>query len=380
MLFEKMNRESDVRCKHDMVLETCADCNPHEELVSGETEPWLEFEFPLESAFLPTPRNANPGQHLTPKHSEKPRNPYPCEESPGVKKEKPWVLGKGAKPESLPNSLTSLHVSRPLGDVLIKEILEACPELQIIEFPPCFYGRYVVQGAPFMDLLRKRGIKAREGVVRVTRKQEPSRRDNRTWEKRRKYLQGSRQKRALEKAKALGFLEASLTERYYCLSDSLPRISLIDLANQHELNLHATRTRILGFLGFLGYPVKGRGVISYAKCFKNRYKGALLEEGERWIKSKFEEFQPIPPGLPSNQWGYFLELTRVINQDPDSLSALPERTQMILKFHFGLEDGIYRPYSRVKEGLNLGISRSRIHLIKHAGLRALGISKRSRQN
>lgn len=284
------------------------------------------------------------------------------------------LLGFESNIDSLPPHITALHVCRPLSVPKLEKILGICPSLQVIEFPPSIFDRFFRRDSAQAEFLKERNITVTSGMWQ-DKEDDLDRRDDRAWEERRKFLINLKpsDQKVLEKAKTMGFTEVEILERYFCLEEPrLPRINLVDLGLEQGLSLGGVRTRVLGLLAFLGWPMTEAQIQFKARGFKRRLKKALQAERDAQIRAEFEEFQPIPPGLKTGLWHEFHELTRIKAKSPDKLAKLPKRQIFILNSYFGLENGVHQ--SLVEIGKKFGITRERVRQLKNKALESLGIT------
>lgn len=288
------------------------------------------------------------------------------------------LLGIEDDPNALSPRTKALHVSQvPTGE-LIENILEACPNLQAVEFPPSRFKQYVRRNKTVTRLLNERGVDILIGRWQE-REENLDSRDDHEYYQRREYLVNlpKKKKQILLQAKEKEFESAEMLCRYYCLDEPTPsRISLVDLSLEYGTTLNKTMRKILGFLGLLGYSLRPKYSERSAGRLRGRIQSALRAETKALERAKFEKYQPIPLGLPSGQWEYFFQLTKIQHQSPEVLEEFAQelpRTHFALVKYFGLEDGVYRTLEEVGNSFNPQISRERVRQLKNSALEQLDI-------
>lgn len=288
------------------------------------------------------------------------------------------ILGIEDDPSGLSPRTEALHISQvPTGE-LMKNILKACPNLRVVEFPPSSFKQYVRRNKVVTSLLNERDVDILIGRW-VEREKDLDSRDDHEYYQRREYLVNlpEKKKQILLKAKEKEFESAEMLWQYFCLEEPTPpRISLIDLALEYGTTLQTTVRKILGFLGLLGYPLRPKYSKGSAGRLRTRIQRALRAETQALERIEFEKYQPIPPGLPSGQWEYFLQLTEIQHQSPEVLEELAQelpRTHFALVKYFGLEDGVYCTLEEVGNSFDPPISRERVRQLRNSALEQLDI-------
>lgn len=289
-----------------------------------------------------------------------------------------YLLGVEDDPSGLSPRTKALHISQvPTGE-LIKNILEVCPNLQAVEFPPSSFKQYVRRNKTVTSLLNERSVDILIGRWQ-DREQDLDSRDDHEYYQRREYLVNlpEKKKQILLKAKEREFDSAEMLWRYFCLEKPTPpRISLIDLSLEYGTTLQTTTRKILGFLGLLGYPLRPKYSKRSAGRLRGRIQKVLRAETRALERAKFEKYQPIPSELPVGQWEYFLQLTEIQHQSPEKLEELAQefpRTHFALVKYFGLKDGVYCTLLEVGNSFDPPISRERVRQLKNSALEQLGI-------
>jgi hypothetical protein len=321
-----------------------------------------------------------PASNLLPENS--------IEEPVNKPEEKPVLLGVGSNPKELPPRATIVHIAQYPSASLIEKVIDSCPNLKVIQFPPSSYKRSVRPGATLPKLLEARGINVTMGTFFPHRKEDLDKRESPVWEARRIFLLDlkPKERRILYRAREMGFEEAEMVFRYFCLDEPRPpRLSFLALGSKYGgISYTAARNKVLAVLRVLGFPCEEKTIRLGAATFIRKYNKVIRNERKaRELATKkrlYEEFQPIPPGLPQGQWEYFWGLTRIKAQTPEKFASLPERFQQILNLYYGLEDGIYRTERKVMMVLGLNVTKQMIGSIKLRGLQHLGIREKRKRS
>ena len=294
------------------------------------------------------------------------------------------ILKKGSAPEELPPDTKVLHVPLYPSEELIRAVLQACPQLHILQLPPQFYRR-CVQGrrTTIATLLEENDVKVvsvrinQSGIKDLNKYHDPA------WKERREFLQNlePKGKKILNLALQLKIPEAVLAVEFFCLKNqNQSRKAFVDLAFEKGVAYTTVRGRIMGLLNFLGLPSKDKQLEYFAAAFWKRFRVAVRDEAKRKVKGQFEKFKPLPEGLPPRQWPYFLAITRILQKSPGRFETLSEQKQNILNLYFGLRDGKYRPSREIGKLLDPPIARQAVESHRNQAIAALLTTRRERQS
>ncbi len=256
----------------------------------------------------------------------------------------------------------------------IKEILKRCPNLKTIQVIPVMYQRF---HESHWKLIREKQVEVKTGHWRP----------DLAWasdEARSSFYQGQRsflsklageQKNLFDELVALGFDEALMTSRYFCLKGE-------GFISQHKVSSEfgyrgeasETSTRINAVLCYLDSTFEtGADSQRRARQFKKRIERVrcAIEETKRANKMNGIE---LPKGLPLSRLPLYQTLLRLKeNGELAKLETSAPSRYRVLVLRYGFEDNQFRTLAEVAKLLN-DVTREWIRQLEKDALNLLDVS------
>ena len=273
-----------------------------------------------------------------------------------------WHIWRGAADELPPADARRVHVNRPFNVAALQALLDACPELEEIQFIPSLWR---LVGPRVAELLAEHSVRWRFGRLLRDGQYYDTPRRSELRERLRELAQGHR----WELLRDLCPDAAELVASYIGQNGNQP-LSQTRLAEERGWTLDRVRRHLEGLAAYLaGEPQERARGVDYERIVARAARRRALRAAQEARQAQAPI--PIPVGLRRSAatWRQFLFVARVWVERPDlfqELRAQDERAWDILVGYFGLQEGVCVPMGVLAE--RYAVTRSRAQQLKNQGI------------